>query len=1208
MTTEGRKIWFNGATLVILLAGIWFVQWVVLGAEEQARSRYLTQARLIAEALDPEQVRSLNGTLEDQNLPTYQLLKAQLAAANSLYPETQLTYLVTRDDQGQVVILLDSDPEGATKASPPGQIFEDASAQLHLAFSKRSALCEGPISDQMGSRVTALAPLIAPETKQVVAMLGVDHDSRELVRVMIQAGLFPALLVIILLFALQVSRRTMEHRARRNRGSDARLQHLEVILAGTVGLVLTVAMTHGTVLSTNRNLAVNFAHLAESETAQVPRALHGVESFGLEGMSAFYHQSENVTAREFANFSAHLLDRSPLKALGWFSLTPSPEGAPEIRLEHLAISQDMEAQEAQVAQTIPPGSALHAALMKAATTQLAGSCPVPSDSSLFALEHDLLVFQPTLAPHSQNLATGFVIGAISVDQLLNLVQRENSWGQANVQVHSEVILQDLDGRDRSLANNHIQGQQHSDFGLIFRRPVFSFGRHFQVIAHATPSFMDANGTRAPWSTAVAGFFLTVVMTVNIGLISRDQRQLARLVHEKTATLRESEDRFRDIAESMADWIWEVDCLGRYTFCSDHVTKALGYLPEELLGRTVYDIMQPEEIERVDPLLKEVVADRKPFIGLESWRLKKNGEMMCSLTKGVPIFDSAGKYRGYRGVDTDITERKLTEDSLLDMNRELEMASVRANEMAMQAELASAAKSEFLANMSHEIRTPLNGVIGMTSLLLDTPLDEEQRLFAQTVQTSGETLLGIINDILDFSKIEAGKLELEKLDFDLRTEVEQMAAMMAFRVFGKDLDFICSVDPETPREIQGDPGRLRQVMMNLVGNAVKFTQEGEIEVRVCTEEETPCDVVLRFSIRDTGIGIPPEKLETLFQQFTQVDASTTREYGGTGLGLAISKQLAEAMGGQIGVDSVQEQGTTFWFTARFAKQQVQSPEIPEDPELKDLHILVAGSRSTTTRVIMEQLAAQGAESRLAQDETMALEMAREYSSTAQPFQAMVVDAQRDGWSASQWRAELDRSPALRRLPIILITNPTAKPEITSPEDRIWNLAKPIRATELVSKVQAAISPTGPSKPTDQPTDEPRVGFADTPLRILLVEDNLVNQKVAQGLLKKLGLSAEVAANGQIAVEALCKVDYDLVLMDCQMPVMDGYEATRLIRDSGSGVKNAAVPIIAMTANAMQGDREKCLLSGMDDYLAKPIKPQTLMAALEKWLPVSSVDST
>ncbi|MEI7990772.1 MAG: ATP-binding protein, partial [Chloroflexota bacterium] len=412
---------------------------------------------------------------------------------------------------------------------------------------------------------------------------------------------------------------------------------------------------------------------------------------------------------------------------------------------------------------------------------------------------------------------------------------------------------------------------------------------------------------------------------------------------------------------------------------------------------------------------------------------------------------------------DITERKQLELEMQQINLELEEQTVNTNRMAAKAEKATLAKSEFLANMSHEIRTPMNGVIGMTGLLLDTPLNEEQRQYTEMIRASGESLLTLINDILDFSKMEAGKLEFELLDFDLRRLLEDFGAAMAFRTREKGLELLCTAEPDVPAFLQGDPGRLRQILTNLLGNAIKFTQKGEVSVRVTKLGETQDEVQLRFAVRDTGIGIPPDKLGLLFNQFTQADTSTTREYGGSGLGLAISKQLVELMGGEIGVESEEGKGSEFWFT-------------------------------------------------------LPLKMLSE-----------------------------------RRV----ITPRKTDAEITS------------------------------------------LAF-DSTKRILLVEDNIVNQKVALGILKKLGLQADTAANGLEALRSLESQPYDLVLMDVQMPQMDGLEATHQIRDSQSKVLDHEIPIIAMTANAMQEDRERCLQAGMNDYVAKPVQAQVLAHVLVRWL--------
>ncbi len=674
------------------------------------------------------------------------------------------------------------------------------------------------------------------------------------------------------------------------------------------------------------------------------------------------------------------------------------------------------------------------------------------------------------------------------------------------------------------------------------------------------------------------------------------------------TILDARERMLLAARAGGVGIWDYDVMQNEMIWDEQMYRLYGCVEEEphSVWETWLKKLHPEDLRRMTDEISAALTGKKDF-DTEFRVVWPDGSIRHIRAFAVTKKGDDGFPIRMIGTNWDITAQKEAADELLESNRHLAEETLRAAKLAEDAAKANAAKSEFLANMSHEIRTPMNGIIGITNLLLDSDLDPKQREHAQIVLGCGEALLSLVNQILDFSKIEAGKVELELLDFSLPYFMEDFASVVAIEAHKKGLILTCECDPAVPSQLRGDSNRLRQILANLVGNAIKFTPEGEVGVSVRPIEETELGVFLRFAVRDTGIGIPEDKQGQLFSKFTQVDSSTTRLYGGTGLGLAISKELVQLMGGEMGFLSEDGKGSEFWFTAHFGMEADRGEAQLLSAELQGLRVLILEENAAETTSIDRRLTAAGMKTSQAADFPGALQALYRAVAEHDPFRVVLIDMQSEAIRGASLAEMILAEPLLREARVVLLEamGSQSPSRLLERGGSCARLSKPVRGRELVgvleslvsnkARYQSAKSGTGPS---DAPA--PQL-FSNSEARILLVEDNLTNQQVAMGILKKLGLSVDVAFNGFEAIETLKSRPYGLVLMDVQMPVMDGLEATRRIRGSSSKLFDPKIPIVAMTAHALQSDRAKCIDAGMDDYVSKPVYVKALTEVLLRWLP-------
>jgi PAS domain S-box-containing protein len=685
------------------------------------------------------------------------------------------------------------------------------------------------------------------------------------------------------------------------------------------------------------------------------------------------------------------------------------------------------------------------------------------------------------------------------------------------------------------------------------------------------------------------------------------------------TLEEERTLLQTVMNSLPDNVFVKDRESRFLLDNAAHLEHLGVKSQEdLTGKTDFDLFPAEIAAPFFEDEQEIMRGTMDVINRVEISQNRAGEQRWFWTTKVPLRDIQGSIIGIVGVNRDITARQREEEELKAAMNAVEVARAEAEhharlleeqtvelEKARDDALASTrAKSDFLANMSHEIRTPMNGILGITELMLGTNLSDEQYNLACTVRTSGDALLTVINDILDFSRIEAGKMHIEVTDFNLRTLAEEVTDLVAGNAFGKGLELTCHYEPGAPERLQGDPARIRQVLTNLMGNAVKFTDTGEVSLEVRVLEKTDTEAKVRMAVIDTGIGVAKEAQDKIFESFTQADGTTTRKYGGTGLGLAICKNLAKLMGGEIGMESEQGKGSTFYLDLTLPMQLGEEPQPRRaSPEsIRGIRVLVVDDNATNRRILREQLLSFGCSPQEVSSAKEALVVLSEAADKRQPFRVAILDMQMPEMDGEQLGLCIREDHRFDDMPMILYTSMGDHdgPDLMRDKGFSVVLMKPTRQAHILNAILTVLGEKELEAEEREEAQEDNLVLKG--LKVLLAEDNEINQMVAMMMLERFGCVTVAVGNGKLAAEAVANTHYDVVLMDVHMPEMDGYMATAEIRKQ-QGPMGLHTPIIAMTAKAMQGDRELCLQAGMDDYIVKPVRPDDLFAVLDRWRKVS-----
>jgi len=1178
--------------------------------DKHLRKVLLREVSLVADAVHIELLSNFTGTGRDYANPQYLRLKASMETFLQTEKKNQFIYLLGQKKDGSVFFFINSGEAAPAPSGPPGRIYQELPEKYRRAFASTKSEVIGPFGIPAGSRVSALVPLVNPRTNEVVGVLGIDRDGKEWKKTLLSSSVAPVALTLTLLGIILLLMALRNERWRKYRQPG---------IVITLGLFLTIVSIW---LTWSNEIGIRgdtFMHLAASRTEKLADLIQATGDAELEGLAQFFTASDFVTAREFGQFSQYLAKNPAISAWEWIPAVPETDrkhfeetvrnsGLGEFRIwEKDAAGQRVPAtgrsayypvlrvaplagNAAVIGYDLGSETIRRASLEEAVRSRLTSATKPITLVQSNGGDKAILIIRPVFSIDEPALLRGLNVAVLRPEMLLPAGDQDPSIG-------FDISCLNKDAPAERLATNRTE-ERPLDRALFLDRPVFAFGRVFLVSAYASTEFLRLYPIRSIWLILCIGLLLTATITTIVNLISHRQSELQRLLAIRGLELEQSEQSYRNqFIHNSAVMLLIDPSDGRIIDANLAAVEFYGYSRDRLLSMNITEInvMEAGDLQQTIQSIQLGPGKRFTFQHRLADGSLRNVEVALTSVR-------FGMHSVLHSIVSDITERVRAETDLLETNRNLQNATNRANDLMLQAEVANYAKSNFLSTMSHEIRTPMNGIIGMTGLLMDTPLSEEQRQFARIIKASSDALLTLINDILDFSKIEAGKIDLEHMDFHLRVVLDDSVDILMVKAREKGLNLISVIDPNVTVHVRGDPGRLRQILINLIGNAVKFTESGSVTIHTELMAEDTNRETVRFTITDSGIGIPPEKQKILFSPFTQVDSSTTRKYGGTGLGLAISKQLSELMGGEIGLSSESGKGSSFWFTVLFDKREPgQLLHKDSLPNLTELKVLIVEPDDATRLLIVSLLSGWGCQFREAIDGETALSLMNAEQETGMPFSIALVEMQLPGGDGIELVRRIRKNDLFKKTRLVMLASMEQHGNIAQYAELGFSayLTKPLRQNEFRSCLTRL---SGADSTTEQKSLRlPQSAEAEairSHVRLLLAEDNPTNQLVTMKLLEKIGYHADAVTDGTEVLRALQAAHYDLILMDCQMPDMDGFEATRRIRRLENGKQR--IPIIAMTANALRGDRDRCLEAGMDDYLSKPVEPVRLAAMIQKWL--------